>query len=171
MAVPMVVDPVTKPRQGVASRPLPNGAEGRGRHDTDVKPTWDPALKLVESAARKIALYEQCFALLEQEARKTAEIVDADKRRMMRQIGELVMLLEQSEANHQQTLGMLAESTQVCALQRMEMRSLTQTLLEARSDVFRTTNYIKKLGLLVARAENEDSAKALLIAALQGDDH
>jgi hypothetical protein len=167
MAAKMEMDTVASPRPGAQVRQLHNGAEDRPRHDPEARPSWEPTLQLVESAAKKIALYERCFTLLEEEARKTALLVEADKRRMMRRISELMTLLQQSEANHQQTLALLANSTQVCALQRTQLKALTQTLTETRGEVFQTTSHIKKLGLLVSRAELEGSSEASRASLLQ----
>ncbi|MBP0437590.1 hypothetical protein [Tianweitania sediminis] len=116
-----------------------------------------PLLEMVQAAASKIAFYERSFARLEETAERDARQAEADKRRLMERIEDLAALLRQSEANYEKTLQMLANSMQLCALQRMELRQMNELLAEARSSAFETTSYIKHLGLLVAGEQGRQS--------------
>ena len=132
-------------------------------HDDEAaRVPWEPAFDLVEEAASKIALYEQSFNRLKELAERNADQAEADKCELMDRIADLAKRLQESEANYQKTLDLLEASTQICMLQRMELRTMREILSEGSSHASLMTSYIRRLALIVSQKEDGDPAKTWL---------
>lgn len=111
---------------------------------------WTPAFDLVGVASRKIAAFEQSFAQLQDAADRRAREDADEKRRLMDRIEELSVLLHDSHANYERTLGLLEASSRICAQQCVELRQMSQTLAEAKDNTAEMTALIRHLHGIMA---------------------